>query len=100
MQEVWRAACSALSVQFDALRVHVVLPLIRPASCPRAVVGGDAGANTLPTEVRRADGGHRSGLHSGFRLRGKQHIQSNKRQRQHLPRGRGTCRMRRLSFDF
>jgi hypothetical protein len=31
---------------------------------------------------------------------GKQHIQSNKRQRQHLPRGRGTCRMRRLSFDF
>jgi hypothetical protein len=42
----------------------------------------------------------RSGLLSGFRLRGKQHIQSNKRQRQHLPRGRGTCRMRRLSFDF
>jgi hypothetical protein len=42
----------------------------------------------------------RSGLHSGFCLPGKQHIRSNKRQRQHLPRGRGTCRMRRLSFDF
>ena len=37
----------------------------------------------------------RSGLHSGFRLPGKHHIR-----RQHLPRGRGTCRMRRLSFDF
>jgi hypothetical protein len=31
----------------------------------------------------------RSGLPSGFRLRGEQHIQSNKRQRLHLPRKRG-----------
>jgi hypothetical protein len=61
---------------------------------------GQAMIERATAQDRQLGSGNKTSLvMAAIRLPGKQHIRSNKRQRQHLPRGRGTCRMRRLSFD-